>query len=111
MSDDVSSKIEPLRFLERVQMRDLARTRKWIRDEEQHLADIAARRPPPPPRDWLLERGIGQARRPVAVHQGCCRLTGSRVKPISTDEARRLLDEDSSLACQLCRPDTELGML
>ncbi|MCG7523011.1 DUF6233 domain-containing protein [Streptomyces sp. OfavH-34-F] len=54
---------------------------------------------------------IGQGHRLVAVHHGSCRMTGSRVKPVQAEEARRLIGEDGSLACQLCRPDTELGML
>lgn len=95
------------RFLERVQVRDLVRTRDWIRQEEQHLAELAARQPPPA---WVVEQGIGQGRRPVAVHQGFCRPTGPRVKAVAADESQRLLDDESALACQLCRPDTELGM-
>lgn len=105
------SRIELLRFLERVQVRDLARTRAWIGKEEQRLAEIAARLPPPLPPAWLIELGIGQGRRLVAVHQGWCTMTGSRVKPVSVEEARRLIGENGSLACQLCRPDTGLGML
>lgn len=111
MSEGEVSRIELLRFLERVQVRDLARTREWIGQEEQRLVEIAARRPPPPPPDWLIEVGIGQGHRLVAVHQGWCKMTGSRVKPVPVEEARRLIGENGSLACQLCRPDTVLGML
>ncbi|MFF1834884.1 DUF6233 domain-containing protein [Streptomyces sp. NPDC058231] len=65
----------------------------------------------PPPPDWVVEQGIGVGRRPVAVHQGFCRPTGSRVKTISREQALTLLAEDGRLACQNCRPDTELGVL
>ena len=111
MNESEVSRIDLLRFLERVQEGDLARTRKWIRTEEQRLAEIADRRPLPAPPDWVLEQGIGEGRRPVAVHQGFCRPPGPRARPIGPDEARRLLDSDSGLACQLCRPDTALGLL
>ncbi|WP_406281387.1 DUF6233 domain-containing protein [Streptomyces sp. NBC_00209] len=104
-------RIELLRFQEQVQARDLARTREWIAQEERRLAEIAARRPPPPPPEWLIEMGIGQGRQLVAVYQGGCKMTGSRVKPVPAEEARRLIGENGALACGICRPDTELGML
>jgi hypothetical protein len=48
-----------LRFLERIQERDLARTRRWIVDEErreaEHRRSIEARPPVP---DWLIEQSI-----------------------------------------------------
>ncbi|MGQ4453196.1 DUF6233 domain-containing protein [[Kitasatospora] papulosa] len=105
------SRLDLLRFLERVQERDLARTRQWIADEEQRQAEIAARQAPPPPPDWIVEQGIGAGRRIVAVHQGWCRMSGKRTQPITQDEALRLLGEDPERACQQCRPDTELGVL
>ncbi|MEU2402791.1 DUF6233 domain-containing protein [Streptomyces rubiginosohelvolus] len=106
-----ATRLDLLRFLERVQEQDLARTRHWITTEERRLAESAARRPPPPPPDWVLEAGIGAGRRPVAVHQGFCKPQGARVRAISGEEARRLIAADTGLACQLCRPDTELGLL
>ncbi|MFE7577637.1 DUF6233 domain-containing protein [Streptomyces sp. NPDC057521] len=111
MSEGEGSRLELLRFLERVRVRDLARTREGISQEEQRLAEIASRLPPPPPPHWLVEMGIGQSHRLIAVHQGGCKLTGSRVKPVSAVEARRLIGENGALACGICRPDTELGML
>lgn len=104
-------RLDLLRFLERVQERDLARTRWWIDREERRLAEVAARQPPPPPPDWVVEQGIGVGRRTVAVHQGWCTMAGSRTKAIPRDQALRLLGEDNRLACQHCRPDTELGVL
>ncbi|MFE2112027.1 DUF6233 domain-containing protein [Streptomyces microflavus] len=111
MNEQEVPRLDLLRFLERVQERDLARTRDWITAEEQRVAELAARQPPPPPPDWVLETGIGAGRRPVAVHQGFCRPQSARVRAIPADEARRLIAEDTGLACQLCRPDTELGLL
>ncbi|AWL37137.1 MULTISPECIES: DUF6233 domain-containing protein [Streptomyces] len=110
MSED-TSRLDLLRFLERIQERDLARTRQWIIEEQQRLAEIAARQPPPPPPDWLVEQGIGVGRPIVAVHQGGCRMAGKRTAPIPRGEALRLLGEDTGRACQQCRPDTELGVL
>ncbi|WP_406309812.1 DUF6233 domain-containing protein [Streptomyces sp. NBC_00623] len=111
MSEDSGSRLEQLRFLERVREQDLARARSWRQAEEQRLAELAARQPLPPPPDWMVEQGIGVGRRPVAVHQGFCRPTGPRVKAISREQALSLLAEDTALACQLCRPDTALGVL
>lgn len=105
------SRLELLRFLERVQLQQLDQTRRWIHQEEQRLVEDAARHAPPPPPDWVLEQGIGIGRRVVAVHQGWCRMTGKRTSAIPREAARRLLDEDSGLACQQCRPDTDLGVL
>ncbi|MFD3749725.1 DUF6233 domain-containing protein [Streptomyces cyaneofuscatus] len=106
---DEVPRLDLLRFLERVQERDLARTRAWIEAEERRLAEIAARRPPPPPPDYVVQNGIGRG--PALVHQGFCEPQGARVGAIPEDEARRLLDSDAGLACQLCRPDTALGLL
>lgn len=110
MSETVQ-RLDLLRFLERVQERDLARTRQWIEQEEQRLAEVASRLPPPPPPDWVVEQGIGVGHQVVAVHQGWCRMAGRRVQPVPRDEAVRLLAEDTDRACQQCRPDTELGVL
>ncbi|MFD3646359.1 DUF6233 domain-containing protein [Streptomyces cyaneofuscatus] len=106
---DEVPRLDLLRFLERVQERDLARTRAWIQAEEQRLAEAAARQPPPSPPDYVVQNGLGRG--PALVHQGFCEPQGARVRAIPADEARRLLSADMGLACQLCRPDTELGLL
>ncbi len=102
-----------LRFLERVQERDLARTRDWIRTREQQLAkeEEEARRRRRPPPAWIAETLMGRDGRPATVHQGgCIPVSGYRARVISADEARRLLDADPGLACPICRPDTALGL-
>ncbi|MYR93079.1 MULTISPECIES: DUF6233 domain-containing protein [unclassified Streptomyces] len=109
MNEREVSRLDLLRFLERVQERDLARTRGWIKAEEQRLAELANRRPPPPPPDYVVQHGLGRG--PAIVHQGFCEPQAARVRAISADEARRLLSADAGLACQLCRPDTALGLL
>ncbi|MEE4493551.1 DUF6233 domain-containing protein [Streptomyces sp. BE230] len=111
MSENSTSRVEQLRFLVRVREQDLTRARDWLAAEERRLAELAARRPPPPPPDWVVEQGIGVGRRVVAVHQGWCRMAGSRTKAISRDQVLSLLAEDGRLACQQCRPDTALGVL
>ncbi|WP_327169536.1 DUF6233 domain-containing protein [Streptomyces subrutilus] len=108
MSDP--SRLSLLRFLERVQVGDLERTRAWIVAEEQRLAAEAARLPPPPPPDWLIEHGIGAGRAPVRVHVGGCWDTRTRCAPAGREEARRALAAGVE-ACTHCRPDTALGVL
>ncbi|MEU7066870.1 DUF6233 domain-containing protein [Streptomyces sp. NPDC046161] len=107
---DRSDRLVQLRFLERVQLQDLQRTRDWIAAEERHLAVEATRLPAPPPPDWLIEHGIGTGRPPVRVHVGGCWDTRTRCKPASADLARRALAEGVE-ACTHCRPDTALGVL
>lgn len=110
MSDRSPSRLDVLRFLERVQLRDLERTRRWIADEERREAErlrgLAARPPVP---DWILEMSLG-GRHPVAVHVGGCHMSGKRPRPITRDEAVRALAGQVE-ACSHCRPDTELGVL
>lgn len=103
-------RIDVLRFLERVQERDLARTRTWIAAEEQREAErlrgLAARPPAP---DWLIEQGL-DGRAPVYVHVGGCHMAGKRSRGVTQEQARQALYEQVD-ACPHCRPDTELGVL
>jgi hypothetical protein len=106
----LTPRLDLLRFLERVQLGDLERTRRWIADEERRQAEKAEgkrRRPPTP--DWLLEQGIN-GRTPVYVHVGDCWSAKKRSRPITQDEARRAL-ADGVAPCPQCRPDTPLGVL
>lgn len=104
------TRLDLLRFLERVQERDLARTRKWIADEEQREAErIQAEQRRPPAPDWLIEQGLA-GRVPVYVHRGDCHMAGKRSRGVTQDQARRALYERVD-ACPHCRPDTELGVL
>ncbi|MFD4633083.1 DUF6233 domain-containing protein [Streptomyces sp. NPDC058284] len=104
------TRLDLLRFLERVQLGDLARTRKWIADEERREAERRRgeqARPPVP--DWLIEQGLG-GRTPVYVHLGGCHMAGSRVRGVAREAALRALAENVD-PCPHCRPDTELGVL
>ncbi|MDG9728381.1 DUF6233 domain-containing protein [Streptomyces sp. DH41] len=111
MNDPGSARLAQLRFLERVQLRDLDRTRQWIADEERREAERrrgAEERPAPP--DWLLEQGLNRDSLPVYVHVGDCWNAGARSKGIKQDQARRALADGVS-ACPHCRPDSALRML
>jgi hypothetical protein len=99
-----------LRFLERVQLADLERTRQWIavegrREAEQRRGEQA--RPPAP--DWLIEQGLN-GRAAVYVHVGGCRMAGKRSKGVARDQALRSLAEGVD-ACTHCRPDAALEYL
>lgn len=99
-----------LRFLERVQERDLARTRTWIAQEErrekerQHGEQVRAPEP-----EWLIERGL-QGRRTVYVHAGGCWNAGKRSRGVTREQAVRALT-DGIDPCPACRPDSALGIL
>ncbi|RSS41592.1 hypothetical protein EF912_31370 [Streptomyces sp. WAC07061] len=105
-----TSRLELLRFLEKVQFRDLQRTRDWIATEEQLIAAGAGARPAPPPPEWLIEHGIGTGRPAVRVHVGGCWDTRTRCKAATADAARQAL-AGGIPACPHCRPDTALGIL
>ncbi|MER6851585.1 DUF6233 domain-containing protein [Streptomyces flaveolus] len=111
MNDPGPTRLVLLRFLERVQLRNLERTRRWIADEErreaEHQHGIEASPAPPA---WLLERGLNGHSPPVYVHAGDCWNTGKRSKGITREEARRALTDGVKPRPQ-CRPDTELGVL
>lgn len=100
-----------LRFLERVQERDLERTRRWIAEEERRQAERRhgeQARPPAP--DWLLELGLNRDAVPVYVHDGSCWNAGKRSRGVGRDAALRAL-ADGVPACPHCRPDAALGYL
>lgn len=86
MDDIGSSRLALLRFLERVQERDLLRTRRWIADEERREAEWrvgkARRRPTP---EWLIERGLDR-NNIVALHTGQCWDPGKRTKPVTREQ-------------------------
>ncbi|WP_405556599.1 DUF6233 domain-containing protein [Streptomyces canus] len=110
MNDSGLSRLALLRFLERVQMRDLERTRRWIAEEEKRETErqrgIAARPPAP---DGLIERGLSR-HNAVYVHVGDCWNAGSRSKGVERDQALRALAEGVA-ACPQCRLDSALGIL
>lgn len=101
-----------LRFHESVQLRDLARTRRWIQDLEQRITEQARRRPPPPPPDWAVQYGTGgRAVRPAMVHTSECWTPGASMEGISRTQAIEALTRGGVPPCILCRPEKELGLL
>ncbi|MGW6928039.1 DUF6233 domain-containing protein [Streptomyces sp. NPDC054950] len=111
MHDSVSSRLDMLRFLERVQQTDLERTRRWIAAEEQRAQEKrrgAEARPPQP--EWLLELGLNRDVPPNMVHAGGCHMAGKRSRGIGRSDALRWLAEGIP-ACTHCRPDSGLGYL
>ncbi|WP_443067493.1 DUF6233 domain-containing protein [Streptomyces sp. NBC_01426] len=59
---------------------------------------------------WI-EYGIGAARRPDRIHTGACKVT-SRGRAATRDTILEVLRTvPSAIACPLCRPDSELGLL
>ncbi|MFD3760876.1 DUF6233 domain-containing protein [Streptomyces sp. NPDC058622] len=69
------------------------------------------RRPPPEPPRWWIEYGIGVSRRPDRVHTDVCPIT-SRGRAATRESVLEVLRTvPSAIACPLCRPDSELGLL
>ncbi|WP_406130242.1 DUF6233 domain-containing protein [Streptomyces canus] len=64
----------------------------------------------PRPPEWVVEVGTGTSKPPVQVHAGTCHMIGSRRRPVSRDEARRLLAEGLR-ACTHCQPDAQLHII
>ncbi|MFE3864773.1 DUF6233 domain-containing protein [Streptomyces goshikiensis] len=74
-------------------------------------AEKVRRRPPPDPPQWWIEYGIGIRHTPERAHTGDCPMT-SRGRPATAQSVREiLLTTPGVLACPLCRPDSELGLL
>ena len=109
--DAEPSRLTLLRFLERVQLRDLERTRGWMGQEEQGAAAAGRGQEHDGPREaeWLIEHGL-TGRSPAYVHVGGCWSGGRRSRGVPRDEALRALAQGVE-PCPQCRPDTELGLL
>ncbi|MEV6548036.1 DUF6233 domain-containing protein [Streptomyces sp. NPDC051597] len=110
--------LQQLQFLERYQARELAKTRDWITKKQAEITEQEARdaRAAQPPPDWLIQHGIGAG--PVTVHttltdgaDRCWAKAGrERCHPATRDQALQALTAGGQ-ACEICRPDTALGIL
>ncbi|MFD9561562.1 DUF6233 domain-containing protein [Streptomyces sp. NPDC059994] len=81
---------------------------------ERAAAELAARRPLPPPPDWLIEYSIGgrDQQKILALHAGDCWIgsKATRTRPLTREAALQVL-ADRVKPCDVCRPDSELGVL
>jgi Family of unknown function (DUF6233) len=110
MHDRPSSRLEQLRFLERVQVADLERTRRWIAEEERREAErLRGEEARPPAPEWLVQLSLG-SQHPVAVHVGGCHMAGKRFRGITREQALRARAEGVD-GCGHCGVDAELGFL
>ncbi|MFD3944982.1 DUF6233 domain-containing protein [Streptomyces sp. NPDC058579] len=113
MHEELSSpELAKLQFLHRVQLQDLERTERWIGVELARLRELAARRPLPEEPGLVLSY-LRKGGHPVpdSVHVGNCRLAAKHVKRLTEEQARRTIAVDGIPACEICRPDADLGIL
>ncbi|WP_328765362.1 MULTISPECIES: DUF6233 domain-containing protein [unclassified Streptomyces] len=74
-------------------------------------AALAQRRPLPEPAAWWLEYGRGVQQAPTRVHTSACPQV-SRSRPATRQSALETLRTvPDAIACPLCRPDRDLGLL
>ncbi|MFJ6579227.1 DUF6233 domain-containing protein [Streptomyces sp. NPDC091368] len=113
MNDEPTSpELEKLRFLYRVQLGQVAQTERWIDAELGKLRERAARLPRQEGPEYVLSylRAGGQATAD-SVHLGDCRLVSHHTKPLTRDQARQAITAGGIRACEICRPDSQLGVL
>ncbi|MFF1511939.1 DUF6233 domain-containing protein [Streptomyces sp. NPDC058326] len=93
-------------------MVSLVRVRARIAEAEQREAAKRTVRIGPAEPGWVLAH-LREGGRPVpaAVHIAGCPLAGRHTRPLTRDEARHALTEGSLPACEICRPDSDLGLL
>lgn len=112
MSEDLPPDLPRLRTLETWLTYTLHRVRVRISEVEQREADMRPRRPLPDGPSWVLSylRERGQ---PVAdsVHVGDCRMASHHTRPLSREQALRAITSEGIRACEICRPDSGLGVL
>ncbi|ELP64161.1 DUF6233 domain-containing protein [Streptomyces turgidiscabies] len=82
----------------------------------EHAASPQQRRQPPakPKSEYVSEREIHKGH-PLGctIHVGGCGMVARPVTGLTAEEARRALTRDAQFfhPCELCRPDTALGIL
>ncbi|MET9438994.1 DUF6233 domain-containing protein [Streptomyces sp. NPDC006551] len=101
-----------LRTLEHWLVLSLDRVRARIAEVETREAALRPVRVLPEGPGWVLAY-LRVGGRPVAdsIHIGDCRMAGKITKPLSRDEARHALTAGGIRACDICRPDSDLGIL
>ncbi|MEU5496197.1 DUF6233 domain-containing protein [Streptomyces griseofuscus] len=95
------SRLDLLRFLERVQQQDLERTRRWIAEEEQRAAVTYVVEPP-------IHHGHPLG---ATVHREGCTTIRRDTRPMDAKDARFALSKDPTFhGCEDCRPGDVLGV-
>ncbi|MFD3333500.1 DUF6233 domain-containing protein [Streptomyces sp. NPDC058700] len=113
MNDEPTSpELEKLRFLYRVQLSQVAQTERWIEAEVAKLRERASRRPRREGPEYVLSY-LRAGGHPTAdsVHVGDCRMASHHTKPLTRDQARQAITTGGIRACEICRPDSDLGVL
>ncbi|MEU3317141.1 DUF6233 domain-containing protein [Streptomyces sp. NPDC006662] len=88
-----------------------AHPRPCRREDQRRPRGGGRKGPPPAAPDWWIEYTIGATRKPDRVHTGACRMTG-RGRPATRESVLEVLRTmPTVIACPLCRPDSELGLL
>ncbi|MEV7372982.1 DUF6233 domain-containing protein [Streptomyces sp. NPDC090301] len=101
-----------LRTLEHWLVLSLDRVLERIAEVETREAAFRPVRPLPEGPGWVLSF-LREGGRPVAdsIHIGDCRMAATHRRPLSREEARRALSGGGMRAREICRPDSELGLL
>ncbi|MFI8967000.1 DUF6233 domain-containing protein [Streptomyces sp. NPDC053493] len=109
---DLPDNLPQLRILERLALIILRDIQLKITEVEKRDAAMRPVRVLPEGPGWVISYLRERGRRvPAAVHIGDCAMAGKNTDRISQDEARRLLAEGITRGCEICRPETELGIL
>ncbi|WP_328941507.1 DUF6233 domain-containing protein [Streptomyces sp. NBC_00250] len=113
MNDEPTSpELEKLRFLYRVQLGQVAQTERWIEAELAKVRERAARLPLREGPEYVLSYlRVGGKATADSVHLGDCHMTSHHTKPLDREQARQAITSGGIRACEICRPDSELGVL
>ena len=109
---DLPPDLPRLRTLETYLAMLLGDVRDRIGKIEQQQATSAPRRALPDKPEYVLSylRERGQ---PIAdsVHLGDCKQVSHHTRPLTRDQALQAITSGGIRACEICRPDSSLGVL
>lgn len=112
VSEDLPPDLPRLRTLETWLAYSLHRVQARISEVEQREADMRPRRQLPDGPTWVLSylRVRGQATED-SVHLGGCKMASHHTRALTREQALRAITAGGIRACEICRPDSELGVL
>ncbi|MFB7589392.1 DUF6233 domain-containing protein [Streptomyces sp. NPDC056169] len=112
MSDFLPPDLPRLRVLETWAEIMLGEIRRRIAEAEQWEAAMRPVRPLPEGPTWVLSY-LREGGQPVAdsVHVGGCSMASRHTRSLDREQAREALASHGIRACEICRPDSELGIL